>query len=95
MRPMSVLILIITGSAVALTVSLSMSAVVLFLLLPEYSARLAYERVPLLKGLAWSWGLMLVGGAAFIGELRQRRWRFAPEAALAAMLAALVAMYWP
>jgi hypothetical protein len=70
---MAVLLGIIMGSAVALTVSLTMSGIV-FLLLPEYSARLASERLPLLKG---------------------RRWRFATQAALAAMLTALGWIYWP
>ncbi|HEY1726517.1 MAG TPA: hypothetical protein VGF89_13915 [Steroidobacteraceae bacterium] len=94
MRPLAVLIAIITGSAVAMTASLSMSAIVFFLL-PEYSARLAPERLPLLKGLAWSWGLTLVGGASFIGELRDRRWRYPAQLLLAAMLITLGVLYWP
>ena len=94
MRPMAVLIGIIMGSAVALTVSLTMSGIV-FLLLPEYSARLASERLPLLKGLLWSWSLAAVSAASFIGELRGRRWRFASQLVLAAMLAALGWIYWP
>lgn len=91
---MAVLIGIIMGSAIALTVSLSMSAVV-FLLLPEYHDRLAPERWPLLKGLIWGWSLTAAGVASFVGELRQQRWRFLPEVLLAAMLAALVVIYWP
>ena len=51
MRPMAVLMGIIMGSAIAMTVSLTMSAIV-FALLPEYSVRLAPERLPLLKGLS-------------------------------------------
>jgi hypothetical protein len=94
MRPMAVLIGIIMGSAIALTVSLSMSAVV-FVLLPEYAVRLASERMPLLRGLLWSWSLAGVASASFIGELRQRRWRFGTEAVLAAMLTALLIVYWP
>ena len=94
MRPMAVLIGIIMGSAIAMTVSLTMSAIV-FLLLPEYSARLAPERLPLLKGLAWSYGLAMVGGASFVGELRHRRWRYATEIVLAVMLVALGIIYWP
>ncbi|HEY3731483.1 MAG TPA: hypothetical protein VGL28_09530 [Steroidobacteraceae bacterium] len=94
MRPMAVLIGIITGSAVAMTASLSMSAIVFFLL-PEYSARLAPERLPLLKGLAWSWSLTLVGGASFIGELRDRRWRYPAQLLLAALLITLGVLYWP
>jgi hypothetical protein len=94
MRPMAVLIGIITGSAVALTVSLTMSAIVFFLL-PEYSVRLAPERWPLLKGLLWSWSLAAVGGASFVGELKDWRWRYAAQIVLAGMLVALVIIYWP
>jgi hypothetical protein len=94
MRPMAVLIGIIMGSAVAMTVSLTMSAIVFFLL-PEYSVRLTPERLPLLKGLAWSYGLAAVGGASFVGELRHRRWRYATEIVLAGMLIALGFIYWP
>ena len=94
MRPMAVLIGIIMGSAVALTVSLSMSAVV-FALLPEYAVRLASERMPLVRGLCWSWSLAAVAIFCFIGELRQRRWRYATELVLAAMLTTLGIIYWP
>jgi hypothetical protein len=91
---MAVLIGIIMGSAIALTASLTMSAIV-FLLLPEYSARLASERWPLIKGLLWAWSLSAVAASSFIGELRNRRWRFGTQAVLAAMLTALGWIYWP
>jgi hypothetical protein len=94
MRPMAVLVGIIMGSSLALTVSLSMSAIV-FLLLPEYSARLASERMPLLRALLWGYGLTAVSAASFIGELRGLRWRYGTEPLLAVMLAALVWIYWP
>jgi hypothetical protein len=94
MRPMAVLVGIIMGSALALTVSLTMSAIV-FLLLPEYSARLASERMPLLRALLWGYSLSAVSAASFIGELRGLSWRYGTQAVLAAMLAALVWMYWP
>jgi hypothetical protein len=85
MRPLFVLLLIVTGSAVAIAVSLAMAAVV-FLLLPEYSVRLAPERGPLITGLVWSWLLSGVGTAALVGEWRARPWRRYAYAALAAML---------
>lgn len=94
MRPMAVLVGIIMGSAIALTVSLTMSAVV-FALLPEYAARLASERLPLLKALLWGWSLTAVAGASFIGELRGRSWRYGAQALLAVMLFTLGWMYWP
>ena len=58
-------------------------------------ARLTPERLPLLKGLLWSWSLAVVGGASFVGELKHWRWRYGAEAALAAMLVALGFIYWP
>ncbi|HEY6452915.1 MAG TPA: hypothetical protein VIX87_10000 [Steroidobacteraceae bacterium] len=91
---MAVLVGIIMGSAIALTASLTMSGIV-FLLLPEYAARLASERWPLIKGLLWAWSLTAVASASFIGELRDRRWRFGTQAVLAAMLVALGWIYWP
>jgi hypothetical protein len=94
MRPLSVLIGIVMGSAIALTVSLTMSGIV-FLLLPEYYGRLASERLPLLRGLLWSWSLAGVSVTCFIGELRGWRWRFGPEIVLAGMIGALLYTYWP
>jgi hypothetical protein len=93
-RPLAVLIGIIMGSSVALTASLTMSAIV-FVLLPEYAVRLAPERWPLLKGMLWAWSLTGVGVLSFVGELKQRRWRYLPQIALAGMLAALTIIYWP
>jgi hypothetical protein len=94
MRPLAVLIGILTGSSVALMVSLTLSAVVFFLL-PQYADRLAPERWPLLKGLLWSWSLAGVGIASFVGELRDRSWRFYPQLGLLALLVALGYIYWP
>jgi hypothetical protein len=88
MRPLFVLLLIVTGSAVAIAVSLAMAAVV-FLLLPEYSVRLAPERGPLITGLLWSWILSGVGTAALVGEWRARPWRRYAYTALGLMLLVL------
>jgi hypothetical protein len=94
MRPLSVLLGILMGSAIALTVSLTMSGIV-FLLLPEYYGRLASERLPLLRGLLWSWSLTGVSVTCFIGELRGWRWRFVPQLLLGGMIAVLLYTYWP
>ena len=88
LRPVAVRIGIIVGSAVAMTASLTMSPMV-FLLLPEYWARLAPERLSLLKGLASSCSLAAIGGMSFVGELRHWRWRYGAQIVLAAMLIAL------
>jgi hypothetical protein len=94
MRPLTVLLGIITGSTVAIAVALGMTGVV-FLLIPEYGARIAGERAPLALGLGLSWGLSALGAAAFLGELRGRSWRRWPQAALVVALAALAWHYWP
>ena len=94
MKPLTVLLGIVMGSAVALAVCLGLTGVV-FLLLPEYSARLAGEHAPLLKGLFWSWSLAGVSAASFVGELRHRPWRRVPHAVLLIELALLGWLYWP
>lgn len=94
MKPLTVLLGIVLGSATALSVSLTMTGIV-FLLLPEYSVRLAAEQWPLLKALAWSWSLACVAGASFVGELRDKPWRRPAQAVLALIIAALAWRYWP
>lgn len=82
------------GSAVALAVSLGLTAIV-FLLLPEYSARLAGEQLPLAKGLAWSWSLALAASASFLGELKAAPWRRQAQLLLALIVVALTWRFWP
>jgi len=94
MRPLAVLLGIITGSCVAIAVALSMTGIV-FLFLPEYAAQVNAERGPLLLGIACSWGISAVGGASFFGELRTRPWRRIPQGLLLLVLAALAWRYWP
>jgi hypothetical protein len=94
MKPLTVLLAIVLGSTVALAVSLGMTGIV-FLLLPEYSARLAGEQAPLLTGLAWSWSLALAAAASFLGELHSKAWRRPAQLLLALMLAILAWRYWP
>ena len=91
---MAALLGIVAGSAVALAVSLGLTGIV-FLLLPEYSLRLAPERLPLLRGLAWSWALALVAAASFVGELRGAAWRRPAQLLLALIMAGLAWTFWP
>ena len=93
MRPLTVLLGIVMGSAVALAVSLGMTGIV-FILLPEYSVRLASEQLPLVRGLAWSWSLALAAAASFVGELRGAAWR-RPAQLLLLILAGLAWRFWP
>ena len=94
MRPLVVLLGIVMGSAVSIAVTLLMVGLV-FLLLPEYGARIADE-----SGALW-WAFLVaavlagIAVTSFYGELRVRRWRFAAHGALTAMLAISLWIYWP
>jgi hypothetical protein len=94
MRPLVVLLGIVMGSTVSIATALLLTGVV-FLLLPEYGARLAEEREPLMVACLLS--VLLAGTAAtsFYGELRVRSWRYAAHGALLVVLAVALWTYWP
>jgi Na+/proline symporter len=94
MRPLVVLLGIVMGSTVSIAVALLLTGVV-FLLLPEYSERLADEHRPLMVACLLSVVLAGVAIASFYGELRTRAWRLAAHAGLVAMLAIALWTYWP
>jgi hypothetical protein len=94
MRPVVVLLGIVMGSTVSIAVGLLMTGIV-FLLLPEYSHRLAEERNPLLMACLLSVVLAAVAAASFYGESKLRRWRFAAHGALLVMLILSLWIYWP
>ena len=95
MRPLAVLLGIITGSALALAVALSMTGIVFIVLHADYAGRLADEQAPLLRGLVWSWAFSVTGAAGFYGELRQRQWRRVPQWILLVAFSVLTWRYWP
>jgi len=94
MRPLVVLLGIVMGSAVSIALTLLMVGLV-FLLLPEYGARIADE-----SGALW-WASLIaavlagIAVTSFYGELRLRRWRYAAHLALTVMLAFSLWIYWP
>jgi hypothetical protein len=94
-RPLAVLLGIIMGSALALAVAMSMTAIVFVILHADYAGRLAAEQGPLVRGLLWSWAFSATGAAAFYGELRERRWRRVPQLILLVACAVLAWRYWP
>jgi len=94
MKPLALILGIVMGSSLALAVALGMTGIV-FLLLPEYSSRLAAEQLPLLKGIAWTWSLTALSAASFIGELKGRRWRYPCQLLLLLLLSVLLWRYWP
>jgi hypothetical protein len=94
MRPFVVLLGIVMGSTVSIAVALLLTGVV-FLLLPEYSARLADESRPLAYACALAVLMASAAVSSFYGELRVRHWRHAAHGVLVAMLAISVWTYWP
>jgi len=94
MRPLVVLLGIVMGSTVSIAAALLLTGVV-FLLLPEYGARLAEERQPLMVACLLSVLLAGVAATSFYGELRERSWRYAAHGALLAVLAVALWTYWP
>ena len=94
MRPLVVLLGIVMGSTVSIAAALLLTGIV-FLLLPEYGARLADESRPLMAACLLSVVLAGVAAASFYGELRTRRWRYAAHAGLAVMLTVALWTYWP
>ena len=94
MRPLAVLIGIVTGSSVSLAVGLALTWVVL-LFLPEHADRFAAEREPLLEAIALFTLTAVTSGASFYAELQNRRWRHAAHLATLAVLALTAWVYWP
>ena len=82
------------GSTVSIALALVLTGVV-FLLLPEYSARLSDESRSLALACLLSVGLAALAVTSFYGELRVRAWRFAAHLTLAVSLAGVLWTYWP
>jgi hypothetical protein len=94
MRPLVVLLGIVMGSTVSIAAALLLTGLV-FLLLPEYGARLEDEKRPLLAACLISLFLAALAATSFYGELRTRSWRFAAHAGLALALGMVFWVYWP
>jgi heme/copper-type cytochrome/quinol oxidase subunit 3 len=94
MRPLAALLGIFMGSAVAIFVGLTLTYVV-FLLLPEYHKELGGEFRPLLQAIAWTALLAAASAAAFLGEIRQRPWRYAAQVAVVLALVGVAWRYLP
>lgn len=93
MQPLAVLLGIVMGSTVSIAVGLAMTVIV-FLALPEYGERLQGEFGPLLRYFLGASALAAVSVLAFLGELRQRSWRYGAQAAMALCLVTMFAWYW-
>jgi hypothetical protein len=94
MRPLTVLIGIVMGSAVSLAVGLLLTWIVL-LFLPEYREELAQEQGPLAQGIVIFTLLSAVAAASFYGEIRDRRWKLATHLGMVLAVSLAVWTYWP
>jgi VanZ family protein len=94
MRPLTALLGILMGSAVALATGLVMTWIVI-LFLPQQEARFAPEQPALLRAIAVFTVFSAASAASFYGELRERRWRAAAHVGTALILGVAVWIYWP
>lgn len=94
MRPLAVLLAIVTGSAVSLAVGLLMTGAVLIFMTADQE-RFVMETGPLLQAILLFTLLSAASGVALYGELRSRHWRLWAMAGMVAMLGVAVGTYWP
>jgi hypothetical protein len=94
MRPLVVLLGIVMGSTVSIAVALLLTGVV-FLLLPQYSARLADESGSLVTACLLSAVLATIAVTSFYGELRERGWRYLAHGVLTLAVGISLWTYWP
>ena len=94
MRPLTVLIGIIMGSALSLAVGLLLTWLVL-LFMPEHAERFAGEQAPLGKAIALFTALAAISATSFYAELRLLTWRHAAHLSTLAILGLAAWVYWP
>lgn len=94
MQPLAALFGIVMGSSVALLAGLIMTLLV-FLLLPEFQERLSGEYRRLLQAIAWAILLTATSAAAFIGQIRRKRWRVPAAFAMFGAVGLVGWHYWP
>jgi hypothetical protein len=94
MRPLTALLAILTGSAVALASGLILTWITT-LFLTQNESRFAPEQIPLLKAVAVFTLFSAASAGSLLGDVKRRPWRFQAYAATVAMFAVAVWMYWP
>jgi len=94
MRPFTVLIGILLGSAASITISLG-AVLIVFLALPGEHPDLTRE-MPQLTGSLVAFAVLTAASAgSFLGQLKLRSWRGWVHLATAACLGGVVLLYWP
>ena len=94
MRPFTVLIGILLGSAASITFGLGAVLIVFFVLRAE-QPDLAREMPRLVGSLAAFTILTAASAGSFLGQVRARRWRGWAHLATAVSLGGVVFLYWP
>jgi hypothetical protein len=94
MRPLTVLIGIVLGSAASITFGLG-AVLIVFCVLAGEHPDLSHELPQLLGSFAAFGGLTAASAGSFLGQIKARPWRGWAHLATAACLGALILLYWP
>src|SRR3984893_9505318 len=94
MRPLTVLIGIVLGSAASITFGLG-AVLIVFCVLAGEHPDLSRELPQLLGSFAAFGGLTAASAGSFLGQIQARPWRGWAHLATVACLGALVLLYWP
>jgi hypothetical protein len=94
MRPFTVLIGIVLGSAASITFGLSTVLIVFFVLRGEHP-ELPREMPQLARSLAVFGVLTAASAGSFLGQVSRRPWRGWAHVATAVCLGCVVWLYWP
>ena len=94
MRPFTVLIGIVLGSAASITFGLGAVLVVFFVLMGEHPD--LSRELPRLAGSLLAFGVLTtVSAGSFLGQARLRPWRVWAHLATGISLCMVVLLYWP
>jgi hypothetical protein len=94
MRPFTVLIGIILGSAASITFGLGTVLIVFWVLAGEHPDLLRELPLLVLNSVAFA-VLTAASAGSFVGQLKARPWRGWAHLATAVSLSAVVLLYWP
>jgi len=94
MRPFTVLIGILMGSAASITFGLG-AVLIVFCILAGRHPDLAHELPKLVLSLAAFGALTAASAGSFLGQAKGRPWRRWAHAATFACFSAVVLLYWP
>jgi hypothetical protein len=94
MRPFTVLIGIVMGSAASITFGL-FAVLVVFALLAGRHPDLSHELPQLLLSLSAFGALTAASAGSFLGQAKRRSWRGWAHVATVVCLAAVLVLYWP